>query len=135
MAFPKILVVDDSRAVRTVVEKTLASVGYDVVTAADGLEAVELAKIEQPQLAIVDICMPFLDGYGVCDELRKLDSPLRNIPIIFLTSLQSHALELLGNSLGAYLHKPVCPDALRTTVREVLRTSSAWADDINQIEV
>ena len=124
MSVPKILVVDDSRTVRTVVQRELIEAGYEVITAADGLEAVEKAKTERPELAVLDICMPFMDGYAVCDELEKLGPPLNRLPIIFLTTLESHALELLGNKLGAYLHKPVCSEELLRAVQSVIDNGS-----------
>ena len=120
MSMPKILVVDDSRTIRSIVERGLRDAGYQVITAADGLEAIELAQSERPDLAVLDICMPFMDGYGFCDELKSFGEPLCSLPIIFLTSIESHALELLGNSLGAYLHKPVKVDELLQVVDSVL---------------
>jgi CheY-like chemotaxis protein len=116
MCPPKILVVDDSHTVRTVIKRTLSPMGYEIATAADGLESLEVVKRECPQLAILDIRMPFLDGYGVCQELQKMGTPYCEIPIIFLTTLDSHALELLGDELGAYLQKPVRPQQLVETV-------------------
>ena len=116
MCPPKILVVDDSRAVRTVVKRTLCPVGYQIETAADGMESLAVIKRDCPQLAILDIRMPFLDGYGVCQELQKMGAPYSEIPIIFLTTIESHALELLGDELGAYLQKPVRPQQLLETV-------------------
>lgn len=127
MSVPKILVVDDSRTVRAVVERTLREAGYSVVTAADGVEAVELAKSERPALAVLDICMPFMDGYAVCDELKQLGEPLNRLPIVFLTSLESHALELLGSTMGAYLHKPVHAEELLRVVGDVIRPASTDA--------
>ena len=125
MSIPKVLVVDDSRTVRAVVHRTLVEAGYEVITAADGLEAVELAKTERPVLAVLDICMPFMDGYAVCDEFKKLGPPLNDLPIIFLTTLESHALELLGNKLGAYLHKPVRSEELLQVVKSVLESGAS----------
>jgi CheY-like chemotaxis protein len=116
MSPPKILVVDDSRTVRTVVQRTLCPAGYEIMTAADGMESLEVFKRDCPQLAILDIRMPILDGYGVCQELQKMGAPYNGIPIVFLTSLDSHALELLGDELGAYLQKPVRPQQLLETV-------------------
>ncbi|MCA9152081.1 MAG: response regulator [Planctomycetales bacterium] len=116
MTPPKVLVVDDSRTVRTIVHRTLTNVGYEVITASDGLESLEVVQRDLPQLAILDIRMPYLDGYGVCQELQRLGEPYSKIPIIFLTTLESHALELLGDELGAYLQKPVRPQQLLDTV-------------------
>jgi CheY-like chemotaxis protein len=120
MSCPKILIVDDSSTVRAVLRRTLCQAGYDVVTAADGLEAIETAKTERPQLAILDVRMPFLDGYGVCQELKRMGKPWSDLPIVFLTTLESHALELLGHELGAYLQKPVCDQQLLKVVGEFL---------------
>ena len=135
MPSPKILVVDDSSTVRTVLRRTLGEAGYDVVTAADGLEAIEAAKSERPQLAILDICMPFLDGYGVCQELKRMGKPWSDVPIIFLTTLESHALELLGHELGAYLQKPVCNERLLQTVGEFLPPAIASGHSSSEVPV
>lgn len=120
MSVQKILVVDDSRTVRAIVVRALAEAGYEVITAADGVEAVERAKSDRPDLAVLDICMPFMDGYAVCDELKKLGEPLSRLPIVFLTTVESHALELLGSSLGAYLQKPVQAEELLKVVKGVI---------------
>jgi CheY-like chemotaxis protein len=116
MPSPKILIVDDSRTVRTVVKRALCEAGYETITAADGMESLEIFRRECPQLAILDIRMPVLDGYGVCQELKRMGAPFDKIPIVFLTTLESHALELLGDELGAYLQKPVRPQQLLETV-------------------
>ena len=135
MSSPKILVVDDSSTVRTVLRRTLGQAGYDVVTAADGLEAIEAVKSEQPQLAILDICMPFLDGYGVCQELKRMGKPWSELPIIFLTTLESHALELLGHELGAYLQKPVCDQRLLKTVGEFFPPGVGSGQNSSEVSV
>lgn len=67
----KILVVDDEASIRRILETRLKMVGYDVVTAADGEEAVELFSKFNPDLVILDVMMPKLDGYGVTKEIRK----------------------------------------------------------------
>ena len=115
-----ILVVDDSATVRTRVRQILAEAGFRVTTAADGREAVELSKTQVPHLAVVDIEMPSLDGYGLCQELQQLGPPWSEVPIVFLTTLKSHALEMLGGTLGAYLQKPVSGEQLLNTITESL---------------
>ena len=135
MSAPKILVVDDSNSIRTVLQRTLCQAGYDVVTAADGVQAIEAAKSEHPQLAILDICMPFLDGYGVCQELKRMGKPWSELPIIFLTTLESHALELLGHELGAYLQKPVCDQRLLETVNELLPLNASSDHSPSEVSV
>ena len=116
---PKILVVDDCKSVRVSVERLLADAGYQVITAADGFEAIE--KLEHsPDLLILDIQMPGLDGYGVCEKLQEMGSQWEKIPVVFLTSIKSKALEFLGDQYGAYLHKPVIDRQLISVVEETL---------------
>ena len=67
----KILVVDDEASIRRILETRLSMIGYDVVTAADGEEALETFRNTEPDLVVLDVMMPKLDGYGVCQELRK----------------------------------------------------------------
>lgn len=135
MSSPKVLVVDDSRTVRTVVKRTLAEAGYDVITASDGAESLELFQTEMPQLAILDIRMPNLDGYGVCQELQRMGSPFNEIPIIFLTTLDSNALELLGDELGAYLQKPVRGQQLLDTVARFVPPPASISADGSAIVI
>ena len=116
----KVLVVDDSRTVRTFVARALSEAGYDTIQASDGREAVEVAGKYRPDLAVLDVQMPYLDGYGVCQEFQRMGAPYSEIPIVFLTSVDSNALELLGDELGAYLQKPVQVEQLLETVSRFL---------------
>ena len=128
----KVLVVDDSRTVRTLVVHALAGAGYDTVQAADGREAVEAVNRETPDLAVLDIQMPYLDGYGVCQAFQKMGVPYSDIPIVFLTTVDSNALELLGDELGAYLQKPVQTDQLLETISRFVppqKTAAAETSD------
>ena len=119
MSIPKLLVVDDSQSVRIKVTRILANAGYQVITACDGLEAIEKLT-EEPSLIVLDVNMPGLDGYGVCEKIREFGSKYEDLPIVFLTSLETKALELLGREFGAYLHKPVCESKLLSVVEEQL---------------
>jgi OmpR family response regulator RpaB len=94
-------------------------IGYIVVTAADGDEALAVYKKELPNLIILDIMMPKLDGYGVCQEIRK-DS---DIPIIMLTALGDVADRITGLELGAddYVVKPFSPKELEARIKAILR--------------
>jgi OmpR family response regulator RpaB len=94
-------------------------IGYTVVTAADGDEALAVYKKELPNLIILDIMMPKLDGYGVCQEIRK-DS---DIPIIMLTALGDVADRITGLELGAddYVIKPFSPKELEARIKAILR--------------
>ena len=115
-----ILLADDSATVRATVSKVLVQAGYEVFQAKDGTEAIELAKVHKPDLAILDIVMPGMDGYQVCEQLKDMGEPWNTLPILFLTSVKSNALELLGREFGAYLNKPVKPDHLLSVVDETL---------------
>jgi OmpR family response regulator RpaB len=94
-------------------------IGYAVVTAGDGEEALDIYKKEQPNLIILDIMMPKLDGYGVCQEIRKES----DIPIIMLTALGDVADRITGLELGAddYVIKPFSPKELEARIKAILR--------------
>ena len=115
----KILVADDSRTSRALVRRALSAAGYDVTLAADGLEAVQFARRDRPDVVILDIQMPEMDGYAACDEILAEDrSP--HPRIIFLTKVAAKHLSALGSELGAYLRKPVSDEQLVSTVETLL---------------
>ncbi len=115
----KILVVDDESSIRRILETRLSLIGYAVITAADGEEALLMYKKEMPRLIILDIMMPKLDGYGVCQEIRKESE----IPIIMLTALGDVADRITGLELGAddYIVKPFSPKELEARIKAILR--------------
>ncbi len=123
----KILVVDDEASIRRILETRLSIIGYTVVTAADGEEALVAYKKESPNLIILDIMMPKLDGYGVCQEIRKETE----IPIIMLTALGDVADRITGLELGAddYVTKPFSPKELEARIKAILRR----VDKVNSI--
>jgi OmpR family response regulator RpaB len=123
----KILVVDDEASIRRILETRLSIIGYTVVTAADGEEALVAYKKESPNLIILDIMMPKLDGYGVCQEIRKESE----IPIIMLTALGDVADRITGLELGAddYVTKPFSPKELEARIKAILRR----VDKVNSI--
>lgn len=125
VAHAKILVADDSSTVRTLVRRALTEAGHQVTVARDGSEAIRLAALERPDLAVLDIQMPGIDGYAACQELLALDGSWRPLPIIFLTSVRAQHLNALGSELGAYLPKPVCTEQLKATVGKLLATTGA----------
>ena len=87
-----ILVADDEASIRRILETRLSMIWYKVVTASDGKEAIKLFKDYEPDLVVLDVMMPKLDGYGVCQELRK-DS---DVPIVMLTALGDVADRITG---------------------------------------
>ncbi len=116
----KILVADDSRTIRALVCRTLTQAGFDVMLAADGLEAVQLARRDHPDLVILDIQMPEMDGYTACEQILALEDRQSELPIVFLTKDSAKHLNALGAQLGAYLPKPVEEETLLSTVRTLL---------------
>ena len=124
----KILVVDDDPDILDAVSMILESQGYQVVTARDGVEGLANLKAEMPNLMILDLLMPKMDGFGVLKELQDPRwSKYRNIPILILTSVREEAsrrrYELeTGLELGVddYVEKPMAPDVLLERVGQLL---------------
>jgi len=117
----KVLVVDDEASIRRILDTRLSMIGYTVITASDGEEALFLFRKEAPNLVILDVMMPKLDGYGVCQEIRKTS----DVPVIMLTALGDVADRITGLELGAddYVTKPFSPKELEARIRSVLRRS------------
>jgi len=114
-----ILVVDDEARLRALLEAYLKGRGYHVVTAADGLEALQVAGRVRPDLIVLDIMMPRLDGIGFLKALRRD----RDTPVIVLTARVEETDTVLGLELGAddYVTKPFSPRELEARIRAVLR--------------
>jgi len=117
-----ILVVDDNEANRDILETRLVSQGYKVITANDGEEGIEKARAELPDLVLLDVMMPKLDGFEVCRRL-KADESLPFLPIILVTAKADIKDIVRGLELGAdeYLTKPLDHAALVARVRSILR--------------
>lgn len=130
MSAKKILLADDSCTIRPLVRRPLVAHGYDLILASDGREAVQLARCENPDLVILDIQMPGLDGYAACEEILALSAHHATIPIIFLTKMKEQHLERLGRDLGAYLQKPVDDELLLETVERLLRQRAVAATSL-----
>ncbi|MDX6507641.1 MAG: hypothetical protein QOG06_2285 [Gaiellaceae bacterium] len=115
------LVADDERAIRLLCRVNLAASGMDVLEAGDGREALELARKERPDLVLLDVMMPEVDGWTVARELAK-DEQTRDIPIVFLTARAEAADKRLGEQLGGvgYLVKPFDPVTIGDFVENVL---------------
>lgn len=103
----KILIVDDSRLIAHVAKTMLTRRGHEVILAQDGKAGVEAAKSEQPDIILLDLIMPIMDGYEVCEHLKKDDST-KEIPIIMVTSKAEAADKVKGLEMGAldYVAKP-----------------------------
>ncbi len=115
----RILVVDDEQPIADILKFTLEREGYEVDVAYDGLEAVDKARRRAPDLIILDIMLPSLDGFSVCKEVRTFSS----VPILMLTAKETEVDKVLGLELGAddYVTKPFSPRELTARVRAILR--------------
>ncbi len=122
----RILVVDDQPLNVKLLEAKLTAEYYDVVTAADGLEALEKTRVVQPDIILLDVMMPGMDGYEVC-SLLKDDPMLSHIPVVMVTALDATADRIRGLEAGAddFLAKPINDVALFARVRSLLRTKLA----------
>ena len=117
----KILAVDDERHIVRLVQVNLERAGYVVVTAADGREALEKVEAEKPDLVILDVMMPYMDGFEVLQLLRKNQST-RDLPVIMLTAKAQDADVFRGwqSGVDCYLTKPFNPMELISFVRRIL---------------
>jgi two-component system alkaline phosphatase synthesis response regulator PhoP len=117
-----ILIADDERDIRELLGFTLRLAGFDVVLAADGIEAMEKAPLQQPDLILLDIRMPKITGYEVCRQLRQNPATC-TIPIVFLSAKGQEAEIEYGLASGAveYIVKPMAPDELTNQVKDILR--------------
>jgi DNA-binding response OmpR family regulator len=116
----RILIVEDEVPMRTALRDCLESEGYRVLTAADGASGLERAVREKPDLILLDILMPRLDGYAVCAQLRRLANP---VPLLMLTAKGQIEDRVRGLDAGAddYLVKPFSTEELLARVRSLLR--------------
>ena len=126
----KILVVDDEPEAVELVEFNLKSAGYDVLTAADGAEALKKAHATPPSLIVLDLMLPEVDGLEVCKMLRR-DPATAGIPIIMLTAKAAEIDRILGLELGAddYITKPFSPRELVLRVKKLLQRGHGNNDE------
>jgi len=131
---PKILVIEDSPVQAEMIRRALASAGYQAIVAPDGGVGLAKAKSEQPDLILLDIVMPVLNGYAVIDLLRSSDAT-KEIPVIFLTGMDAAKDEEKGLALGAvdYITKPINDAILLARVNTHLKLKSAgdWLKNQN----
>jgi len=116
-----ILVVDDEPNARSLLRLILVRAGFEVIAAQDGYEALEEVKRMIPAAVVLDIMMPGIDGFEVCEKLRN-DQKTASLPIIMLSARADQESISRGFGVGAskYITKPVIPDLLVQEVREVL---------------
>jgi len=123
----RILVVDDEERIINFLKSKLKASGYVVITASNGVEAIELAQVQEPDLVVLDLLMPKMDGFETLKELRSFSS----LPVIILTARDADADKIKGFTQGAddYLLKPFNPDELVArieAIRRRLESTKIW---------
>ena len=123
----KILIVDDEKPISDIIKFNMTKEGYDVVTAFNGREAIELFESEQPDIIILDLMLPEIDGLEVAKTIRKTSS----VPIIMLSAKDNEFDKVIGLELGAddYVTKPFSNRELQARVKALLRRSVVLATD------
>ena len=127
-----ILVAEDDRAVRDAVERALAFEGYGVITARDGAEALQRVLNEKPDLVVLDVMMPIVDGFETCRRLRAAGN---HVPILMLTARTEVSDRVEGLDAGAddYLAKPFALEELLARMRALLRRSTGLGGDAHRV--
>jgi len=122
VAKKRILLVDDEAQLVELVKMRLEANGYQVLTAYDGKEALDVAKKEMPDLIILDLMLPKIDGYKVC-RMLKFDEKYKKIPIILFTARALEADKKVGMEVGAddYITKPFEPELLLMKIKDFLK--------------
>lgn len=129
-----ILVVDDEQDLLDLIEYNLKIEGFQVIKAEDGLEGIRLAKEHKPDLILLDIMMPVMDGLEVCRQLRSAQES-RTVPIIFLTARGDEKTEVQGLNMGAddYITKPISTRKLMSRIKAVLRRFEESEEEVNRV--
>ena len=122
----RILIAEDERDIRDLIAFTLRFAGYEVLTANNGEEAVQMTRQELPDLVLTDVRMPKMTGYEACKQI-KADPKTQHIPVVFLSAKGQEAEVQSGMAAGAdeYLLKPFAPDQLTRKVAEILSKTQA----------
>jgi DNA-binding response OmpR family regulator len=126
MGKKKVLIIEDYINIVEILTMRLQAMGYDVLAAYDGQEGLNLARRENPDLIILDVLLPKMNGYKVC-RLLKFDSKYKHIPIIMLTSRETQKHEELGRETGAdeYVYKSDQRGTLLKLIRKYLAPAAA----------
>jgi DNA-binding response OmpR family regulator len=117
----KVLVAEDDPDIRNLIVYSLQFAGFHVVEAINGVEALTMAQVEKPDIVLLDVRMPKMSGYEVCEELKS-QAPTQSIPVVFLSARGQEAEIKYGLELGAeeYIIKPFAPDELQRRVTAIL---------------
>lgn len=130
----KVLVVDDEEHIVELIKFNLESAGYEVFTANNGIDAVDVAIENRPKLILLDLMLPGMDGFDVCKELKR-NRETKNISVIMLTAKSEELDKILGLELGAddYITKPFSVREMLARVKAVLRRSTNFEEEENSV--
>ncbi|MCW0218176.1 MAG: response regulator transcription factor [Prosthecobacter sp.] len=120
----KILIAEDDDHTREALREVLSMEGYELVTASDGLQAIDFFRATRPDFVCLDVMMPGQNGYEVCKQIRKIDE---NVPILFITAKAEEIDTVLGLELGAddYMTKPFGVKEIIARIRAIMRRTAA----------
>ena len=118
----KIMVVDDEKEIRELLSIYLAEDGYDVISAASGEEAIDLAQNEEPQVILMDVKMPGIDGVETCKRLKGAERT-KSIPVIMVTAYQDRDVEAYLEGADDFVNKPFDRTEITFRIRSMLRIS------------
>ncbi len=138
MSEAKILIVDDDPDIVEFIQYNLTKHDYNIATATNGLDAIEIAKKTKPDLIILDVMMPGLDGVETCHRMRSIES-LQQCIVVFLTARSEEYSEIAGLEAGGddYIHKPISPRLLLARIKSLLRRQSenSFSSKVDVLEV
>ena len=136
MAKQTILVVDDERDLLDLIEYNLKKEGFEVLKAENGEQGIEIARENKPDLVLMDIMMPKMDGLEAVEIMRK-DDELKRIPIIFLTARSDEKTEVEGLNKGGddYITKPISTTKLVSRIKAVMRRFDETQESVNKLDV
>lgn len=136
MTNEKILLVDDEQDILTFISYNLKKEGFEVLTALSGKEAIQIAQKEKPDLIVIDVMMPEMDGIETCQELRAIDE-LKDTLITFLSARAEDYSQVAGFDAGAddYIAKPIKPRLLVSKIKAILRRKNNISEPVSELEI
>lgn len=131
---PRILVVDDTPEIRELLQIHLEAAGYEILTASNGQEALAIVATHAPDLILLDVMMPELNGFQVCEALRR-DPALETTPVVMLTAMENQKLNELAFEAGAEvcMTKPFQPDRLVNIINLALDNAARKRPVVKQV--
>ncbi len=132
----KILIVDDEKDVREILEYNISKAGYKVYTAKNGLEALGIIEAKKPQLVILDVMMPIMDGYETCSKIREMPNNKQTI-VVFLSARNEDYSQITGFEAGGddYVTKPVNPKVLLSRIKALLKRNKFTENDNEEDDI